>query len=484
MSDRQNSMSNQSEASDAVEKDVGLQQQESSEWNWDNDRHNPRLWPKWKKNMTLIACAILGFTCSVGTSIVSPAVGQFVQIFDVSRTVAFLPLSLYVLALGLGPVVGGPLSEVAGRQAVQILAVVLGGLFSLGSGLTNSFAGLCIMRFLAGFFTGPTLAIGSGILAEVYAPIERGLPSTLFVLSPFLGPALGPVLGVFLVEYKDWRWTQYTLVFFSAFSLFWIWYPGETYHPVLIRRRRKQLGLTNPPKPSFAKTSNQFLVVGLIRPIRMLFTEPIVAFTCLYVAFVFGTLFMFFGAFFYVFQVYGFTQIQKGLVFLAIGLGCVFGTITLILSDRLLYRPKALHLPPGQSCPELRLYPALIGSIGVPVSLFWFAWTARADVNAAVPIIAIVLFGWSNIIVFVSCVQYLGDCYHSSVVASASAANSLARYGLAAAFPLFSLTAFENLGTAWATSMLGFISVALLPGPWIIYRFGPRIRARSKYDTA
>lgn len=131
------------------------------------------------------------FGSSVGTSIVSPARSKFVEEFGVSSTAAFLPLSLYVLALGLGPVLGGPLSETAGRQAVHIIAVVFGGLFALGSGLTNSFSGLCVMRFLSGFFYGPVLAIGSGVLNETYLPVERGLPSTIFILSPFLGPGLG-----------------------------------------------------------------------------------------------------------------------------------------------------------------------------------------------------------------------------------------------------------------------------------------------------
>lgn len=113
--------------------------------------------------------------------------------FSISSTVAFLPLSLYVFALGLGPVLGGPLSEVAGRQSVFAMAVVLGGLFALGSGLTSSFAGLCIMRFLSGFFYGPSLSIGSGVLQETYLPIERGLPSAIYILSPFLGPGFGYV---------------------------------------------------------------------------------------------------------------------------------------------------------------------------------------------------------------------------------------------------------------------------------------------------
>lgn len=42
---------------------------------------------------------------------------------------------------------------------------------------------------------------------------------------------------------------------------------------------------------------------------------------------------------------------------------------------------------------------------------------------------------------------------------------------------------YHRLGIAWATSLLGFISLALLPVPWALFKYGPRVRARSGYDT-
>lgn len=117
--------------------------------------------------------------------------------FDVSSTAAFLPITTYVLALGLGPVVGGPLSEARGRWFVWALAVVGGFFFCLCCGFVHSFALLCTLRFFAGFFYGPSLAIGAGVLAEVYRPIERGLPASIYILSPFLGPGLGWVTSLF-----------------------------------------------------------------------------------------------------------------------------------------------------------------------------------------------------------------------------------------------------------------------------------------------
>ncbi len=86
--------------------------------------------------------------------------------FNVTLTEAILPLSTYTIALGLGPVVGGPLSETIGRYPVFAISTPLGMLFTLGAGFCHSFAGLCILRFLAGFAFAPALAIAGGVMNE------------------------------------------------------------------------------------------------------------------------------------------------------------------------------------------------------------------------------------------------------------------------------------------------------------------------------
>jgi hypothetical protein len=202
----------------------------------------------------------------------------------------------------------------------------------------------------------------------------------------------------------------------------------------------KRLGMKLPERKPVLVTLREFVATGLLRPLHMMFTEPIVGFLCLYVAFTFGVLFNFFGALFFVFQsLYHFTLVQAGLVFLAIALGCVIGFVAIKLCDTLFYQPQVRRFPPHQVPPEYRLLPGMIGSIMIPVSIFLFAWTARPTISAAVPILAIVIFGAGNIELFISALQYTGDVYHRTNVASATSANSLARYGLAAVFPLFSL---------------------------------------------
>jgi hypothetical protein len=280
----------------------------------------------------------------------------------------------------------------------------------------------------------------------------------------------------------------------------------ETYKKTILLRRAKKLGLPPPPSPfPNAKAKFKFLInVTLFRPIHMLLTEPIVGFLSLYVAFNFSVLFAFFAAFPYTFEsVYHFDIEQVGLVFLAIGVGCLLAVVTALFCDRFFYQKQfQKSITEGRGGvvpPEHRLYPAMLGSFGVPIGLFWFAWTAHQDISWASPVVAAVPFGWGNLSVFIAAGMYLVDTYAALNGASAMAANGLLRYAFGAAFPLFTLQSmfisclvvtmandfavYRKLGIDWATSLLGFISIALMPVPWILFKYGHRIRAKSSYDT-
>ncbi|RTE76321.1 hypothetical protein BHE90_009204 [Fusarium euwallaceae] len=424
------------------------------------------------------------FSRSIGTSIVSPARLQLVQEFNVSSTEALIPVALYVFALSFGPLIGGPLSETIGRYPIYVVTVPLGSLFTLGVGFAHNFGSLCFLRFMAGLCWAPVLSVATGTLAETFRPKTRGPVSAFFVLMPFLSPALGPVLGSFIVNRKGWRWTQWMLIFLSLLSMLLTAFGQETFNPVIQRRLAAKRGMILPPKPPLKQRLQTFLLFSLGRPVRMLFTEPIVAFICLYVSAEFGTLFSFFAGVPYTFHgVYNFPLEHSGLVFLSIAIGCVFGLATIMLYDILLYQKQVVKRLPNHVPPEYRLYPALIGSIGLPVGLFWFAWAAQPDISWASPAAAIAPFAWGNLCVFVSTMQYISDTYHGSVVASAASANGLARYTFAGAFPLFTTQMYEKLGVDWATSLLGFVSLLLLPVPWVLFRYGHIIRSKSQYET-
>ena len=65
---------------------------------------------------------------------------------------------------------------------------------------------------------------------------------------------------------------------------------------------------------------------------------------------------------------------------------------------------------------------------------------------------------------------------------SAIAANTLIRSFAGAGFPLFATQMYDKLGVDWATSLLGFLCVAMVPIPVLFFIYGKRIRAMSKFS--
>nr|POE75132.1 polyamine transporter 4 [Quercus suber]POE94789.1 polyamine transporter 4 [Quercus suber] len=262
---------------------------------------------------------------------------------------------------------------------------------------------------------------------------------------------------------------------------------SETYKTAVLRHRAKARGSAHPDvHRSRAEVFRTFTHTTLVRPIHMALVEPVVGFLTLYIALNIGMTYAFFAAFPYVFMhVYGFDIASIGLTFLGLGGGCIVGCALMILFSRTVFRRHVERSKAqghgGKVAPEKRLYLGMIGSICLPISLFWFGWSAQGGVHWICPVIAEGLYGLGNLFVFMSAVLYMMDFYGPAYGASAMAANNLARYLLGAAFPLFIVQMYEGLGIGWASSLLGFLSLCLTPIPWVFYVWGPKLREKTRY---
>lgn len=77
--------------------------------------------------------------------------------------------------------------------------------------------------------------------------------------------------------------------------------------------------------------------------------------------------------------------------------------------------------------------------------------------------------------------MYLVDAY-SMYSASALASNTIMRSIAGAVLPLCGLDMYDALGLGWGNSLLGFIAVVFIPVPFLIMRYGERLR--KKFDPA
>jgi hypothetical protein len=87
------------------------------------------------------------------------------------------------------------------------------------------------------------------------------------------------------------------------------------------------------------------------------------------------------------------------------------------------------------------------------------------------------------LLVFTSVISYLIDSY-TLYAASALAANAVLRSVMGAVFPLFTPKMYASLGDQWACMVFAFLALVCTPMPFLFYRYGPAIRARSKFSVS
>lgn len=232
-----------------------------------------------------------------------------------------------------------------------------------------------------------------------------------------LSSMAGPMLGGFLGESQGWRWLQGLMAILSGvITILGTMFIRETYAPVLLRRRAENLSrmtgkiyvsTLDAGKPP--ATLSQKLTTALVRPWVLLFMEPIVLISSIYIAIIYGTLYLNFAAYPIVFQhVRGWSIGIGGLAFTGTAVGVTLATGAAFV-DNNYYIKSQKASKTGVLAPEERLKSTIIGSFLLPIGLFWFAWTCGPNVHWVVPIIGSVFFACGLVMVFMSLLNYLVD---------------------------------------------------------------------------
>jgi hypothetical protein len=136
----------------------------------------------------------------------------------------------------------------------------------------------------------------------------------------------------------------------------------------------------------------------------------------------------------------------------------------------------------NKAVPEARLPPMMLGSLFFAAGLFIFGWTSPTHIFWLAPCIGLFSLGLGFFTIFQAALNYLIDTFQR-YSASAVAANTFFRSLLAGVFPLFTNQMFHKLGIPWASSLLGFVGVALIPIPYLFYVHGASIRKRGKFTS-
>ena len=283
--------------------------------------------------------------------------------------------------------------------------------------------------------------------------------------------------------YLGWRWMFWILtivcMILTALGIFFL---RESYAPVILEQRRQEREKETGGKfrlPEEYEDDRPFwtkLGFAVQRPLKILFLQPIVLTMAVYQAITFATVYTLYTNFQDIYSgIYGFNTTQVGLLYLFPGVGFLLAVWFIVPRIDTVYNAltRRNHDSPK---PEFRLPLANIGSVFIPMSLFWFAWTIESGQHWLVTISSTFFFGIGQVCILNSVQNYYIDAF-SKYAASAIAAGAVFRSVVGGVVPLFAPSLFKSLGYGWGVSVFGFLSVAIAPAPLIFFYFGERVRS-------
>ncbi|KAF8480551.1 MFS polyamine transporter [Gautieria morchelliformis] len=417
-------------------------------WDGPDDTLNPKTWSKNKKWAATAVVSSYTFISPIASSMMAPAAANVANEFHITNSVVLsMTVSIFVLAY----------------------------VFNIACGFSRNTGQFLAFQFLAGLGGSAPLSVGGAVLADCWAPEQRGQAIAIYSLAPILGPCIGPIASAWIAERSTWRWVFWsTSIVCGCVQIFGFIHLRETFAPVLLEQRakrlRKSMGLDPNDRHRVRieyetpdRHWQQIFAKALLRPFTMFIFEPIIQLLATYLAFMY--VFLVLVTLPDIFQnTYRQPVGIAGLHYLALGIGLTGASqINARLIDCFYKHFKEKNGGVGK--PEFRLPSMFAGVFFLPIGLLIFGWTAQEHVFWIVPDIGIAFLG-AGIVLIVQSVQTL---------AAVTCLRSLAGFG----FPLFAPAIFG----IWKgdTILAAFAMGVGIPAPFLFWRFGERIRSRSRY---
>jgi MFS family permease len=423
-------------------------------WDGQDDPQMPLNFQPMRKWLLVGLLSTITLLTPFASSILSPGISSLMLEFgEKQQIVGSMTVSIYLMGYFVGPMIMAPMSEIYGRRPVLAAANVFFCCWQIGCALAPNIGALIVFRFLSGIGGAGCLTLGGAVIGDLFRPEQRGFAMGIWTIGPligecvfntplcsrlplvtfcvslgcnhvqpqvkrrttytflyYIGPILGPLIGGFIAESIKWRWDFWIVLIVSVFVVAALeFFNQETSHRILFEKKVKRLKAetgrddlrscyddAHGPKLS----QKRILINGLVRPLKMLALSPVVLLLTIYISFTYGTLYLLFTTIPTTFEkTYGFSIGLTGLTYLGMGLGTFSGWIVVTLySDKSVI--KLAKKNNGVFEPEMRLAMSIGFSWLLPITFFWYGWSAYYKVHWMSTILSLTPYGFGIIGLF------------------------------------------------------------------------------------
>ncbi|ORY68767.1 major facilitator superfamily domain-containing protein [Pseudomassariella vexata] len=431
--------------------------------------------PKHRKLVLVLLLSFCAFLAPISSTTVLAAVPEVAAEYNTTGIIINLSNAIYMLCMGISPMIWGPISQVYGRRWVMTAVGFLG--CSIGTALAPNLAAFFVFRILTAIEGTSFILVGSAVISDIYRPTERGTAIGWFLSGTLIGPAFGPFVGGIIVTHTSWRvifWLQTGLAGVAVVGSFFL-LPETIYH-------KKIDDLSG-----YSGVEKGKVLWGMINPWRVikLYEYPNLLLTGLGSASLLWNMYSLLSPIRYIlnprFNLT--TPMQAGLFYLAPGCGYFLGTFA---GGRYAdYVVKKYIQKRGVRIPEDRMYSALpFMGIVIPACVLVYGWCVETN-RGGIPLVVIVLFlqGFAQLFCFPSLNSYCLDVMPGRT-GEVVAGNYVFRYILACAGTACVLPAVEVMGVGWfctiSVVLLILSSLGILATVWWGKSWRDKVDAKKK----
>ncbi|KAK4543201.1 hypothetical protein LTR36_005751 [Oleoguttula mirabilis] len=451
----------------------------------EGDKENPFNWNPWYKRGITTMLNLMTLFIGLATTAYSSGISSMVADLNASEEEGQLGLFTFNIACAMAPMMLAPFCELVGRKVVYAGAYLCFTLLFIGLALGQNIETIIVLRLLLGLFGCVGTILVGGTFDDMYEPRERGRPMAMFSFVAIFGTVAAPIYAGFIDETIGWRWIEgiQGLSNIPLLIAVFLFFP-ETRGGVALHKRAKALrkatgvdqyvaadDINTPDLKTMFKLSS-------VKAIHMLVTEPVVFAFGAWIAFCWGVVFLFLSVIPITFsEKRGWSEGIAGLPYISLCIGTTLGWLANHIQMR--KYEKLTQDPERKVLPESRLYGAMFGAVWLPIGLFIYSFTQYGYLSWVGPTVALAPIAFGIYFVFESTYSYTADCYGTSA-SSAIAGQGLLRNTLGAVTPLFASQFFHNVGSQYAGLILALFGTLLSLIPFIMFKYGHVLRARSK----
>jgi EmrB/QacA subfamily drug resistance transporter len=159
-----------------------------------------------RKWWTLLAACLATFMLLLDVTVVNVALPDIRHELGGSFTDMQWVVDAYALGLATLLLASGSLADLLGRRLVFVTGIVVFVIASFVCGLADSPTTLNVSRAVQGLGAAMMFATSLALIAQEFAPNERGTAIGLWGATTGFAVAVGPVVGGVITEHLGWEW--------------------------------------------------------------------------------------------------------------------------------------------------------------------------------------------------------------------------------------------------------------------------------------